>query len=187
MPKVSLGHCPLVHNTPCLKTWHYEYQYSHNSMVSRSTEAPEIACTRLGEICSCSCLTFLTGPAWVLFSKIYKPFPGPLYSILEKMLPYRKELKWENQLIMTIFWATAYWPLYRVINWVEYLPALAYLLCLALPGSCFMLYSKIYVPGGGGVISTSWTMRATTNSAMSMKVDMLHRMRWLLFFLRVEN
>ena len=28
---------------------------------------------------SCSCLTLLPGPAWVLFSKIYKYFPGFLY------------------------------------------------------------------------------------------------------------
>ena len=39
----------------------------------------EKACTWLGEISSCSCLTFLTGPGWVLLSKIYKPFPGSLY------------------------------------------------------------------------------------------------------------
>ena len=31
------------------------------------------------EITSCSCLTFLPGPACVLLSKIYKPFPGSLY------------------------------------------------------------------------------------------------------------
>ena len=33
-----------------------------------------------GEISSCSCLTALPGPTWVLLSKIYKPFPGSLYS-----------------------------------------------------------------------------------------------------------
>ena len=38
------------------------------------TEAPEISCTWLGEIYSCSSLTFLPGPAWVLLSKIHKLF-----------------------------------------------------------------------------------------------------------------
>ena len=40
-----------------------------------------MACTWLGEISYCSCLTFLPGPAWVLLSKIYKPFPGSLYML----------------------------------------------------------------------------------------------------------
>ena len=43
------------------------------------TEAPEKACTWLGEISSCSCITFLPCPAWVLLSKIYKQFLGSLY------------------------------------------------------------------------------------------------------------
>ena len=38
-----------------------------------------MACTWFGEICSCCCLTVLLGPAWVLLSKIYKPFAGSLY------------------------------------------------------------------------------------------------------------
>ena len=38
-----------------------------------------MACTWFGEICSCCCLTVWLGPAWVLLSKIYKPFPGSLY------------------------------------------------------------------------------------------------------------
>ena len=33
----------------------------------------------VGRISSCSCLTFLPGPAWVLLSKIYKHFLGSLY------------------------------------------------------------------------------------------------------------
>ena len=38
-----------------------------------------MACTWFGEICSCCCVTVLLGPAWVLLSKIYKPFAGSLY------------------------------------------------------------------------------------------------------------
>lgn len=33
----------------------------------------------VGRIFFCSCLTFLPGPAWVLLSKICRPFPGSLY------------------------------------------------------------------------------------------------------------
>ena len=39
-----------------------------------------MACTWFGEISSRSCLTALPSPAWVLLSKIYKPFPGSLHS-----------------------------------------------------------------------------------------------------------
>ena len=42
-----------------------------------------MACTCLGEIFTSSCLTVLSGPAWVLLSKIYKTFPGSLY-VLER-------------------------------------------------------------------------------------------------------
>ena len=38
-----------------------------------------MVCTWFNEICSCSCLHVLPGPAWVLLSKIYKPFMGSLY------------------------------------------------------------------------------------------------------------
>ena len=38
-----------------------------------------MACTWLREFSSCSCLTALPGPAWVLLSKIYKSFAGSLY------------------------------------------------------------------------------------------------------------
>ena len=38
-----------------------------------------MACTWFGEISSCSSLTALPGPAWVLLSKICKPFGGSLY------------------------------------------------------------------------------------------------------------
>ena len=44
------------------------------------TEALEMVCTWLREISSCSCLTLPLGPAWVLLSKIYKPFLGSLYT-----------------------------------------------------------------------------------------------------------
>ena len=38
-----------------------------------------MACTWFGEISSCSSLTDLPGPAWVLLSKICKPLAGSLY------------------------------------------------------------------------------------------------------------
>ena len=40
-----------------------------------------MVCTWFGEISSCSSLTALPGPAWVLLSKICKPFVGSLYVI----------------------------------------------------------------------------------------------------------
>ena len=40
-----------------------------------------MACTWLREFSSCSCLTALPDPAWVLLSKICKPFAGSLYII----------------------------------------------------------------------------------------------------------
>ena len=46
------------------------------------TEPRKSLGTWLWEISSCSCLTFLSGPAWVLLSKIYKPFWGSLYVLL---------------------------------------------------------------------------------------------------------
>merc|ERR1719350_2689835 len=36
------------------------------------TEMRFILCTWFGEVCSCSCLNVLPGPAWVLLSKICK-------------------------------------------------------------------------------------------------------------------
>ena len=42
-----------------------------------------MACTWFGESCSCCCLIVLLGPAWVLLSKIYKPFAGSLYSKIQ--------------------------------------------------------------------------------------------------------
>ena len=43
-----------------------------NSAFNISTEMRFILCTWFGEIYSCSCLTVLPGPAWVLLNKIYK-------------------------------------------------------------------------------------------------------------------
>ena len=45
------------------------------------TELPKMVCTWLRDICSCSCLPVLPGPAWVLLCKIYKPFLGALYKL----------------------------------------------------------------------------------------------------------
>ena len=42
------------------------------------TEGKIKVCTWLREISSCSCLTVLPGPAWVLLSKKYILFPGAL-------------------------------------------------------------------------------------------------------------
>ena len=42
------------------------------------TEEKIKVCTRFREISSCSCLTALPGPAWVLLSKTYKPLSYPL-------------------------------------------------------------------------------------------------------------
>ena len=44
-----------------------------------STEPRKRLGTWLREISSCSCLTFLPGPAWVLLSKICKGFFSALY------------------------------------------------------------------------------------------------------------
>ena len=41
---------------------------------------------RLRGFCSCSCLTALPGPAWVLISKIYQPFSSSLYSFSKRNL-----------------------------------------------------------------------------------------------------
>ena len=49
--------------------------YFRNQVVSdlrQSTETRFNLSTWLGEISSCSCLTVLTGPAWVLLNKICK-------------------------------------------------------------------------------------------------------------------
>ena len=43
------------------------------------TEGEINVCTWLREIYSCSCLTVLPGPAWVLLSKTNKPLFPPLY------------------------------------------------------------------------------------------------------------
>ena len=55
-----------------------------NNIVASTTEGTEprkSLGTWLREISSCSCLTFLPGPAWVLLSKICKDFFSALYII----------------------------------------------------------------------------------------------------------
>ena len=49
-----------------------------------------MACTWLGEIASWSCLTALPGPALVLLSKIYKPFPGSLHNVTREIWKKKK-------------------------------------------------------------------------------------------------
>ena len=45
------------------------------------TEGEIKVCTWLREISSCSCLTVLPGPAWLLLNKICILFLGPLYTV----------------------------------------------------------------------------------------------------------
>ena len=45
------------------------------------TEPGIKACTWLGEISSCSCLTVLPGPAWLLLNKIYMSLFWALYRL----------------------------------------------------------------------------------------------------------
>ena len=47
------------------------------------TEMRFILCTWFGEIYSCSCLTVLPGPAWVLLNKICTELISSLYSMSE--------------------------------------------------------------------------------------------------------
>ena len=51
----------------------------------KSTEGEIKVCTWLREISSCSCLTVLPGPAWVLLSKTNQPLFSPLYCPLSRM------------------------------------------------------------------------------------------------------
>ena len=68
-------------------------------LVRAYTETPEMACTWLGEFSSCSSLIALPGPAWVLLSKIYKPFPGSLYILhTNDLLSHTREDKCTKQL-----------------------------------------------------------------------------------------
>ena len=63
LPKMILPHS--------LPTTHLSLRY---------TERQIKVCTWLREISSCSCLTVLSGSAWVLLSKTYKPLFAPLYN-----------------------------------------------------------------------------------------------------------
>ena len=51
------------------------------TLLSTYTEGEIKVCTGLREISSCSCLTVLPGPAWVLLSKTCKPLLAPLYLV----------------------------------------------------------------------------------------------------------
>ena len=55
-----------------------ERHFFINVFFMNNTEGKLKVCTWLREISSCSCLTVLPGPAWVLLSKTYKPFFAPL-------------------------------------------------------------------------------------------------------------
>ena len=46
--------------------------FVNDSSIGYTTEMKFILCTWFGEISSCSCLTVLPGPAWVLLNKICK-------------------------------------------------------------------------------------------------------------------
>ena len=54
--------------------------FGRRSTMAACTEPRKSLGTWLREISSCSCLTFLTGPAWVLLSKICKDFFSALYT-----------------------------------------------------------------------------------------------------------
>ena len=54
----------------------------------QNTERQIKVCTWLREICSCSCLTVLPGPAWVLLSKTCKPYFAPLYIYFRETFSY---------------------------------------------------------------------------------------------------
>ena len=67
------------------------------------TEGKIKVCTWLREISSCSCLTVLLGPAWVLLSKTNKPLFSPLYNWklcfkveikADMMIPYHHTKAW---------------------------------------------------------------------------------------------
>ena len=58
--------------------WELQRKYFCSKIVKY--RAPKMVCTWLRDICSCSSLPVLPGPAWVLLSKIYKPYLGALYS-----------------------------------------------------------------------------------------------------------
>ena len=66
--------------------------------------------TRLHEISSCSCLTDLPGPAWVMLSKIYKLFSRSLYR--ESNLKY---VSWVDKPACAIWAAISlnYWLAYK--------------------------------------------------------------------------
>ena len=51
-----------------------------NFLLRYITEGKIKVCSWFREISSCSCLTVLPWPAWVLLSKTYKPLFTPLYS-----------------------------------------------------------------------------------------------------------
>ena len=65
------------------RTWAWQWYINTSIFLTLSfltyTERQIKVCTWLREISSCSCLTALPGPAWVLLSKTYKPLFTPLY------------------------------------------------------------------------------------------------------------
>ena len=70
--------------------------YLSSAYTHSTTEHPENVCTWLREVSSCSCLTVLPGPAWVLLSKTYKPLFPPLYSRI--LLPTKPQILAENNI-----------------------------------------------------------------------------------------
>ena len=73
----------------CLFCQPSDVKTRRRTTVEATTEPPEKVCTWLREICSCSCLTVLPGPVWVLLNKIYILFPGTLYSQYTAHSDYR--------------------------------------------------------------------------------------------------
>ena len=58
----------------------YFWLYPCQRVCNSNTGIGQKACTWLREIYSCSCLTLLPGPAWVLLNNICMPFSRSLYT-----------------------------------------------------------------------------------------------------------
>ena len=72
-----------------------------------------ILCTWLGEISSCSFLTVLPGPAWVLLNKFCKEYISSLYvlgeltNLLGSARIYLENVKWRLYLCLAILTETS--------------------------------------------------------------------------------
>ena len=72
--RMGVSRCPLSCSSYCTSR-----TFQTHPQICICTEGEIKVCTWLREISSCSCLTVLPGPAWVLLSKTCKPLFTPLY------------------------------------------------------------------------------------------------------------